>query len=259
MTATAQGAGMTLESTAQVFLAALVTALATGLGALPFLVLRTLSSRTISLANGVAAGLMLAASFGLIMEGAAGGGADGRARVVAGILLGMAGILAAKHVLGDKSNLRFANLRGIDARQAFLLVAVMTAHSFAEGVGVGVAFGGSSELATFITAAIAIHNIPEGLAISLVLVPRGVPVVQAALWSIFTSLPQPLMAVPSYLLVETFEPLLPVGLGFAAGAMLWMVFSELVPDASKNASPGTVGATVTLSFAAMLAFQYLVL
>ena len=44
----------------------------------------------------------------------------------------------------------------------------MTAHSFAEGVGVGVYFGGSGELATFITAAIAIHNIPEGLAISLV-------------------------------------------------------------------------------------------
>ena len=62
-----------------------------------------------------------------------------------------------------------------------LLISVMTAHSFAEGVGVGVSFGGSGELATFITAAIAVHNIPEGLAISLVLVPRGVPVWQAAL------------------------------------------------------------------------------
>jgi zinc transporter ZupT len=135
----------------------------------------------------------------------------------------------------------------------------MTAHSFAEGVGIGVSFGGSGELATFITAAIAVHNIPEGLATSLVLVPRGMPVWQAALWSIFTSLPQPIMAVPSYLAVEAFEPFLPVGLGIAAGAMIWMVFAELIPDANKNASSAAVGVTVTLSFAAMIGFQYLLL
>ena len=105
-----------------------------------------------------------------------------------------------------------------------LFIGVMTAHSFAEVVGVGVS------LATFITAAIAVHNIPEGLAISLVLVPRGVPVWQAALWSIFTSLPQPLMAVPSYLAVTAFEPFLPIGFGIAAGAMIWMVFAELTPE-----------------------------
>jgi zinc transporter ZupT len=152
--------------------------------------------------------------------------------------------------------LAVANLAGGDARKAFLIIAVMTAHSFAEGVGVGVSFGGTGELAAFITAAIAVHNIPEGLAISLVLVPRGTPVWQAALWSVFSSLPQPIMAVPAYLLVRTFEPL---GLGVAAGAMIWMVFAELIPDANRNASSSAVGVAVTLSFAAMIAFQYLVL
>jgi zinc transporter ZupT len=71
-----------------------------------------------------------------------------------------------------------------------------------------------------IAIAIAVHNIPEGLAISLVLVPRGASVRSAAGWSIFSSLPQPLLAVPAYLFVEAFVGTLPAALGFAAGAMV---------------------------------------
>lgn len=238
-----------------VFAAALGTALATGLGALPFLAFRDLSPRTVSLADASAAGLMLAATFGLVSEGIA---AD-PVRLLLGLCLGIAGILLAKHLIGPDGRTHFGSFKGLNGPNALLLVAVMTAHSFAEGVGVGVAFGGSSDLATFITAAIAVHNIPEGLAISLVLIPRGATVGQAAAWSIFSSLPQPLMAVPSFLLVEAFTPLLPIGLGFAAGAMIWMVFAELVPSAYQRSSSSAVGTTVTLSFTAMLAFQYLVL
>jgi zinc transporter ZupT len=136
----------------------------------------------------------------------------------------------------------------------------MTAHSFAEGIGVGVSFGGGEKLGLFITAAIAIHNIPEGLAISLVMVPKGTKPVKAALWSIFTSLPQPLMAVPAFLFVLLFEPWLPVGLGLAAGAMIWMVFAELIPDAYEGGASGAaIGIAVTLAFAALLAFQEFVL
>lgn len=175
------------------------------------------------------------------------------------MLIGVAGIVAAKRFIRARDRVEFASLGGRDARKAFLIIVVMTAHSFAEGIGVGVSFGGSGELATFITAAIAVHNIPDGLAISLVLVPRGTPVWQAALWSVFSSLPQPIMAVPAFLVVESFAPFLPVGFGIAAGAMIWMVFAELIPDANRNASASAVGVAVTLSFAAMLAFQYLLL
>jgi zinc transporter ZupT len=198
---------------------------------------------------------MFAATHSLVAEGVV----LSPERLVAGMLVGLAGILAGRMLVPERESMHIAGLADMDTAKAALFIGVMTAHSFAEGVGVGVSFGGSAELAIFITAAIAIHNIPEGLAICLVLVPRGMPVWQAALWSIFTSLPQPIMAVPSYMAVKAFEPVLPIGFGIAAGAMIWMVFAELIPDANKNASSSAVGIAVTLAFAAMVAFQYLLL
>ena len=238
-----------------VLAAATLTAVATGLGALPFIFIRSLNPFWVSIANATAGGLMFAATHSLVAEGVA----ISPERLVAGMLIGLGGILIGKRFVDEVSHEQFASFAKLDARKAMLLIGVMTAHSFAEGVGVGVSFGGSGELATFITAAIAVHNIPEGLAISLVLVPRGMPVWQAALWAVFTSLPQPIMAVPSYLAVHAFTPFLPVGFGIAAGAMIWMVFAELIPDANKNASPRIVGVVVTLAFALMIAFQYLLL
>jgi zinc transporter, ZIP family len=212
-----------------VFLAALGTALATGLGALPFLFRRHPPRTWLSAANAVAAALMAAASAGLIWEGWASGGAA----VVAGLVAGVIFIALTSAWLGHGREHHFGAVGGADARRMLLIVGVMTLHSFTEGVAVGVSFGGSETLGLAIAVAMAAHNIPEGLAISLVLVPRGVSVGRAASWSIFSSLPQPLMAVPAFLFVEAFEPLLPVGLGFAAGAMLWMVAVELVPEAVR--------------------------
>jgi len=242
-------------ATAEVFLFAVLTAIATGLGALPFVFVKELPRRWLGASNAVAAGLMLAASFGLLYEGVR----HGLLRTLAGALTGLAFIVLVRKLLQrDEHPAVFAQMSEIDARKALLMVGVMTMHSFTEGVGVGVSFGGGIELGLFITLAIAVHNIPEGLAISLVLVPRGVSWSRAAFWSVFSSLPQPLMAVPAFVFVETFRPLLPYGLGFAAGAMIWMVFSELMPDALEEASGDLVAIIVTLSIFAMMAFQVLI-
>ena len=234
---------------------ALITAVATGFGALPFFFVKNLTRRWLGASNAIAAGLMLAASFGLIYEGL-----DYSVfGVLAGALVGLVFIMIAHRALQNgESPVAFAGMDKLDARKALLIVGVMTVHSFTEGVGVGVSFGGGIALGLFITLAIAVHNIPEGLAISLVLVPRGVSPLRAAWWSVFSSLPQPLMAVPAFLFVELFRPLLPYGLGFAAGAMIWMVFSELLPDALEDASHNLVGVVVTLSVVAMIAFQVFV-
>jgi len=238
-----------------VAIAGLVTALATGLGALPLLIKREVGGRALGIANGIAAGLMLAASFSLMAEG----NDIGVGRTVLGMLVGLAVIAAGYRLLADHGELSVGNLHGADARRALLIIGVMTLHSFAEGIGVGVAFGGEGALGPFITLAIAVHNIPEGLASSLVMVPRGTSVPGAAGWSIVSSLPQPLLAVPAFLFVTLFQPVLPFGLGLAAGAMIWMVLAELVPEANETAGPQLTALTTTSALAVMMAFQGLVL
>jgi len=238
-----------------VFAAALITALATGLGALPFLFVPRMSRRWLGISNAFAAGLMIAASLTLIVEGAQ----ESQWRIAIGLALGYVAMRFGHRFMHRHGELELGALRGADARKALLIVGVMTLHSFTEGLGVGVSFGGGEGLGVFISAAIAVHNIPEGLAISLVLVPRGVSPWTAAGWSVFSSLPQPLMAVPAYLFVTAFAPFLPVGFGLAAGAMLWMTLVELLPEARTELGRSAVVLTVTVSAIAMIAFQETVL
>jgi zinc transporter ZupT len=239
-----------------VFLVALATALATGLGALPLLFTQATGPRALGIANAAASGVMAGASVSLVLEASD----RSASRTGIGVLAGIAFILLVSRFLHAPHHAHdFGALRGDDAVKGILIVAVMTVHSVAEGVGVGAAFGGGETLGLLIALAIAVHNIPEGLAISLVLVPRGSSVRAAAGWSIFSSLPQPLLAVPAFLFVETFESVLPVALGFAAGAMAWMVARELIPDALEQASARAVVTTGVAAFVAMLAFQALLL
>ncbi|MCH7875185.1 MAG: ZIP family metal transporter [Gemmatimonadetes bacterium] len=228
----------------------LITALATGLGALPFAFLRSVSPKAVACANAIAAGLMLGASFGLVAESTQ----HGAWQTIVGATVGVVSILIAQRVLG-RHDVEFGRARGAGAQRMLLMIVVMTAHSFSEGVAVGVSFGGGATLAVVITAAIAVHNIPEGLAISAVLRPRGTSVLGCAGWSIFSSLPQPLMAVPAFLLVEAFSAVLPYGIGFAAGAMVFMVLVELLPEAYGHARKPVVALQVSLTLIAMVLFQ----
>lgn len=237
-----------------VFIAALLTAICTGLGALPFFFFKQISRKLLGAANALAAGLMLGASIGLTYEG----GQYSIPRLIIGLLLGLALIVITRRLLDQRGHPHVDDLAGADAKQVLLIMVVMTVHSFAEGIGVGVSYGGGDGFGRLITAAIAIHNIPEGLAIALVMVPRGASALKAAGWAIFSSLPQPLMAVPAFLFVLVFQPFLPVGLGLAAGAMFYMVFTELLPEAKEDADNGTVYGVLVIAAIAMLAFQFLV-
>jgi zinc transporter ZupT len=243
-----------------------ITAVSTGLGVVPFLfTTQQLSQRWLGAANAIAAGMMLTASGTLAFEGFHAENDQDRLywglscaqRMSGGFLLGIAFIILIKWLL-DADDIGVGELQGADAKRALLVMAVMTLHSFAEGVGIGVAFSGEEEgheLGTFIALSLAIHNVPEGLAVAVVLIPRGVSLISTAGWSIFSSLPQPLVAIPVFLFVSAAIPWLPVGLGFASGAMLYVALFELLPEASHLINAPTTVTLTVVSSAVMVVLQ----
>lgn len=237
----------------EVMIMTIAMATAAGLGAVPFFFVRTLSKRWSALATAVACGVMFAASFDLIHEGQPYGGK----LVIFGIFLGGLFIRYMQHRLGDVDDVQFGNVKGNRARRLVLMIGIMAAHAVGEGCGVGVSFVGERgwTQGVLTTLAIGVHNIPEGLAKATVLVSQGATAQSALLWSILTCLPQPLVAIPSFLFVEGFRSLLPIALGFAAGCMIWMVFAELLPEALEDAQPAEVASAATLAAAGLEAVR----
>ena len=240
-----------------------ISAVSTGLGVLPLCFVSEMKDYWIGVSNAIAAGMMCAASYSLFVEGCSFDDVDdtsdisATARTGLGCALGLAFILGTKHFLEGHEDVKIGSLSGADTRKVLLIVFVMTLHSFSEGVGIGVSFGGERghELGMFISASLAVHNVPEGLAVAIVLLPRKVSKATAALWCIVTSLPQPLMAVPAFMFVHSFLPLLPVGLGFAGGAMMWVAFVELLMEAYEDTDAVTTGVVSTAALGLMMMIQ----
>jgi len=154
---------------------------------------------------------------------------------LAGFLGGIAFMIVSKAILSKIEDVTIwdISLDSEAGKKIVLLLAAMTLHSGAEGVGMGVAFAGERgpSRGILINSILALHNIPEGTAIALVSVPRGVSPTSAVFWAIFSSMLQPIIAVPSFIFVEVFQNFTASGLGFAGGAMGWMIFFELIPEA----------------------------
>jgi len=238
----------------------LVMALAAGLGAVPFFLVKEIDKRWLGTANAFASGVMLAASFGLIAEGLEGARENHGIliRLLGGMILGVVFIIVSQQMFDDDS-VSFGKLHGMDAKKAIMVLAIMTLHAFSEGLGVGVSYGGDKggQQGVATTWAIGIHNIPEGLAVAMVAVPRGESKWKAAGYAVFSSLPQPIVAIPAFLFVKFFEFLLPIGLGAAAGSMIWMIFAELIPDAMKHSESHNVATTLSLAMIGQIMFQTL--
>jgi ZIP family zinc transporter len=266
---------VTAEALVFVFVAGLITALATGLGALPFFLFDDISDRWNVVLWGLASGIMLAASgFGLFAEGlAASNGVP--VTLALGLVAGVVLVVVADRTLhhldvgshghahegapddhahdgpahdggqaaDEDAALAEAVAEG-DYRTLVLILGILTVHSFPEGVAIGVSFadiglaGGVAVLgvavpllAVFMTVAISIHNVPEGTAIAIPLRSLGVGEWRMVGAAVFSSLPQPIGAVIAFAFVRWARAFLPFGFGFAAGAMVYLVLTEFVPEA----------------------------
>ncbi len=242
---------MPLEITTwHVFWVALGTDLATGLGALPFFFVRKLSERWQGLAYAIAGGMMVSAAvFGLAKQGLGRGAAW---ETVAGLLAGAAFYSVTAQALARRE-WRIENLSAHDSRQSALMLATMFVHSIPEGIAIGVGYAtGQLEFGLLLALAIAVHNVPEGIAVSLPLRAKGVSAPRCAAYAVLTSVPQPVAAVPAYLLVEQFQPLLPFGLGFAGGAMIFLVAAELIPESLERCSKTEMAWGTMVGLALML-------
>jgi len=240
-----------------VFVAGLITALATGIGALPFFFFDSISDRGNVALWGFASGIMVAASlFGLVQEGLAEGTP---VEIGIGVLAGVALVVLAHEVLLD-AEIDPREYEEADFKKLVLILGVLTVHSFPEGIAVGVSFadlglaGGTQVLgftvpllAVFMTVAISIHNVPEGTAISIPLRAMGVSKWKMVWWAVFSSLPQPIGAVLAFAFVRYAREFLPYGFGFAAGAMVYLVATEFIPEALDTGADLPRGGKPTLA------------
>ena len=237
---------------AEVFLIALLTDVATGLGVLPFVFFKRASDRLSGVTTAVASGMMLSASaFALADKALHRGNAIG---VVAG-MIGGAAFFAWSARLVSARDWRIQGWTATNSRQSIVVIATMFVHSIPEGIAIGVGFAtGEMRFGLLLAIAIAVHNIPEGTAVALPLRANDASLHGCFWYAVLTSAPQPILAVPAYLLISIAQPLLPASLGFAGGAMIFLVVSELLPETLARCSHTEAAWGVTGGLVAMLGF-----
>ena len=217
----------------------LFAGLATGVGALPIFFTRKISDKLQDVLMGFGAGVMLAAtSFSLIVPGlkVAGYGINAALIVVFGILLGGIFLYLTDKIIPHEHFIK--GHEGIDLvrlKRIWLFIFAITIHNFPEGMAVGVGFGGG-DIANGITLAIGIglQNIPEGLVVALALLAHRYSLSKSFLIALATGLVEPIGGLLGAGIVSIFMPLLPWGLAFAAGAMLFVVSDEIIPESHRK-------------------------
>ncbi|QPK61536.1 ZIP family metal transporter [Methylomonas sp. LL1] len=218
------------------FLASILAGLATGVGALPALFLKDISPRLFNSLLGAAAGVMLAATaFSLLVPGMEYGQqiwpGKGLLIVSAGMMLGALFLHFADEKL---PHLHFDAVadESLDSLQKIsLFIIAITIHNFPEGMSVGVSFGsGDMNNGLVLSIAIALQNLPEGLAVALPLVGLGYNKWKAVAIATLTGLVEPVGGLLGITMVTIFSSVLPIAMGFAAGAMLFVISEEIIPE-----------------------------
>lgn len=251
----------------QALLATLFTWGVTALGAGAVFSFRTINRKLLDTMLGFAAGVMVAASFWSLLapaiEMAKANGTPAWLPAVTGFLLGgflLWGLDRLLPHLHIEYPMERAEGIKTDWQRSLLLVLAITIHNIPEGLAVGVAFGAtavglpSASLAGAVALAlgIGIQNFPEGAAVSIPLRREGMSPFRSFWYGQLSGMVEPIAGVLGALAVILVQPLLPYALAFAAGAMMFVVVEELIPESQldKNTDLATIGAL--LGFAVMM-------
>ena len=241
-------------------LASIAAGAATGIGALPVFLTRSLAPRLNDALLGFAAGVMLAATaFSLIVPALslAGGGLAGAAVVAVGLATGAVFLdlvdryAPHRHFVKGPEGVVSPGLARI-----WLFVIAITIHNFPEGLAVGLGFGGG-DVANGLTLAVAIglQNMPEGLAVAVALRREQYAAGAAFLVALLTGAVEPIGGLIGLGAVSLATPILPYGLAFAAGAMLFVVSDEIIPETHRRCHERLATYAVMAGFAVMMALD----
>lgn len=224
-----------------------IAALATAIGTTPVLFSQTLSQRTQDTLYGFGAGVMLAAcAFSLIIPGlnavssmgVLGGGPWAASGVIGvSMLIGAGALMLLDHVLPHEHFIkgREGPHDASRLRRTWLFVFAIILHNIPEGLSIGVAYGVPGEVSgNALAVGIAIQDIPEGLVVAVALLAAGYSRWFAVLIGVLSGLMEPIAAVIGAIAVVVSANLLPWGLGFAAGAMLFVVSHEIIPESHRK-------------------------
>lgn len=258
---------ISLDPVVQALLATLFTWFVTALGSSTVFIFKTINKRILDGMLGFAAGVMIAASFWSLLSPAIemaeeAGGIPWLPAVVGflagGLFLWLVDILMPHLHIGVAQE-----PEGLETswQRSVLLVLAITLHNIPEGLAVGVAFGAiAAELpaATLAGAAalaigIGLQNFPEGAAVSVPLRREGLSRMKSFIYGQASGIVEPIAGVLGAVAVVAMKPILPYALSFAAGAMIYVVVEELIPEAQQekhHSNVGTIGAM--LGFAIMM-------
>lgn len=251
----------------QALLAALFTWGLTALGAAGVFFIKGFNRKLMDAMLGLAAGVMISASFWSLLlpaiEISGEGGSPSWFPAAVGFVFGGIFLLAIDRILPHLHlGLPDEKAEGIKTtwRRTTLLVLAITMHNIPEGLAVGVAFGAAAAGLPFATLAgafslalgIGIQNFPEGMAVSLPLRREGMSRLKSFLYGQLSAVVEPVAAVVGAAAVIAARSMLPYALAFAAGAMIFVVIEELVPESQKGSNPDLATMGAMLGFVIMM-------
>jgi zinc transporter ZupT len=229
-----------LDPTLTVLLYSSVAAFAAGLGVIPQAVLGRLALPILGWSNALAGGLMLGVAYSLLSLGLQSGPVMGGV----GALIGVA-FVRIVHAVTGTDDLDLNQLDELDPAYGYQVVLVNSLHGAYEGVAIGVAMLVSLPFGISMALALAVHNIPEAMVLTAIVRERGLPFLNALALAVATNVNQVLLAVVTFAVVGALPVLFPWAVGFAVGALVYLVLAELLPESYHQAGHTSI-ALVTL-------------